>query len=288
VTLLVERLLRELDEQQTALLRPVEESASRIDLLRRAVVEAERSLADLGHLLAAERERFSRRFMEERDRFFARALPDGLSELQAAIRAERLNSSALRRRAIDHASEVTKRWLDRWRREQEPRAEMLYREATARFVDLANGFQERLAAVPSLDGLPRLAPEAGFRAKSRFHYTEMLAAAPSSPVRWLLDAVSGRRSRAIERDASAYLERLLEVNSARIQNDFRERVDESQRRLEKEIRDHLRELCESAERALEGARKAQAAGAAAVSAALQRIQVLRSRVEVLRSHRRSP
>lgn len=283
VTALIGRLRRELDERQAALLRPIEESEARVEVLRRAVVDAERLLEDLGHRLAGVQERLSRRFTEERDRFFSRALPEAQRELQAAIRAEQVAGPALRQPALDHAVEVTKRWLDRWRQEQEPQAEALYREAMTRFVELANQFQETLASVPGLERLPDLSAEVGFRRKSHFHYTEMLPVAPASLGRWLLDVagIRSRRTRAIERDAGRYLERLLEVNSARTKNDFVERVVESRRLLEKEVRDRLRELCASAEGALEAARQTRAAGSQAVKAKLARIEALRSQTDAL-------
>jgi len=287
VTALAERLLHELDEQRVALVRPIEESEARVEVLRRAVANAERSLEDLGHRLTAAEERLSRVFTEERDRFFSRALPEALGELSHAIRAERIRGPALRERAVDLALEVTKRWLDRWRQEQEPKAEVLYRDAVGRFVELSNQFQDTLTEIPGLDALPRLSAEVGFRAKSRFHYTEMLTVAPVAIGNWLLDLVSlrARRLRAIERDARRYLERLLEVNSARLKNDFLDRVVESRRLLEKEIRDRLRGLSASAERALEEARRARAAGTQAVNAKLERIRALRSEVEALRRER---
>jgi len=280
---LVERLLRELDEQRAALVRPIEESEARVGALRRAVADAERSLGDLGHRLNGVQERLFQKFTEERDRFFGRALPETRRELTEAIRAERAAGAALRNEALDHAVEIARQWLDRWRREQEPQAEALYREAATRFVELVGGVRDALTAVPGLEGLPRLGGETGFRTKSRFYYTEMLAVAPSSPSGWLLDRLRtrARRLRAIERDASRYLERLLEVNSARVKNDFHDRVVESRRLLEQELRDHLRELSVSAERALESARQARAAGAAAVGAQLERIQAMRAEAAAL-------
>ncbi len=280
---LVERLLHELDEQHAALVHPIEDSRARVEALRRAAAEAERALEDLGHRLTAAEVRLSRLFTEERDRFFNRALPEAERELHGAIRVERGRGPAFRDRAIDHAIDVTKRWLDRWRQEQEPRAEALYRDAVERFVELVNQVRDTLAMVPGLEGLPPLSAEAGFRAKSRVHYTEMLTVAPSSVGNWLLDLVRlrTRRLKAVERDASRYLERLLEVNSARIKNDFLDRVVDSRRLLEKELRSRLRELSASAERALESAREAQAAGAQAVEAELARTRALRSEVKAL-------
>lgn len=187
-----ECLLRELGEQDAALRRPVEESRARIRRLECAVANAERALDDLGYRLIGVQERLSRRFIDERDRFFARTVPEAQRELRDMIRAEHARGPVLRKRAMDDATDVAWRWLERWRREQEPQAEVLYREATPRFVELVNGFQESLAAVPGLANLPPLDAESGFRARSRFHYTEMLAVAPSAPGTWFLDVASPR------------------------------------------------------------------------------------------------
>ncbi len=281
---LVTRLLAELDEQEGALVRPIEESRARVEWLRAAVTDAEESLDELGHRLTAVQERLSRAFVEAREGFFSRALSEARRELVEAIHGEDATGPTLRKRAMERALEVTRRLLDRWREEMEPRAEALYREAMARFIELANGFEESLAPVADLAAHSRLDPEPGLRTLSRVRYTEMLSVAPESAGARLLDVVGARawRNRAIERDAGRYLERLLEVNSARIKNDFEARVGESRRLLESEIRGRLRALSDSAERALASARQAHAEGAPAVGARLERIRSLRSRVEALR------
>jgi hypothetical protein len=171
----------------------------------------------------------------------------------------------------------------RWREEQEPHVEALYREAEQRFVMAANEFRERLITVP---GLQALAPveAGGCRVKSRFHYTDMLRIAPVSALTRLLDASLpwGRRE-AIEREALEYQRRLIEVNSARIKNDFQERVTENRRSLEGEIRDRLRGLSVVAQRALENARLAHSAGKDAVTAAVASVEHSRSRLGALRA-----
>jgi GTPase SAR1 family protein len=277
---LVERVLRDIAEREAALRCPLEDSASRIEALRRAVADTEASLEDLAHRLAAAQTRLSHRFAEERNRFFVRALPAAVGELATAIHGDEASGPALRPRAIDLALDIAARWLDRWRQEQEPRVEVLYREATARFVELVNGFQASLAAVPELAALPLFPFQPGLRARSRMRYAEMLAAAPVSAAARLLDLVGPRalRRRAIARDAGRYLERLLEVNSARVTNDFEARIAESRAQLEGELRARLRELVESAERAVERARLARAAGAAATGAELQRLGQLRAQI----------
>jgi phage portal protein BeeE len=93
------------------------------------------------------------------------------------------------------------------------------------------------------------------------------------------------RRRTIERAAAEYQERLLEVNSARIKNDFEERVTESRRRLERGIRSALRGVLASAEAALEQARHAHAGGASALKTRLDAIEDVRRRVDALQPHR---
>ena len=82
--------------------------------------------------------------------------------------------------------------------------------------------------------------------------------------------------KAVAREAEEYLETLLVTNSSRIQYDLDERVSESRRRLEAEIRARLREVSASAERALEQARTKRAAGEDAVLVEVKRLDALRS------------
>jgi predicted GTPase len=188
--LLVERMLDELDEQERALRRPLEESQARLDRLRAAGEEAERSLEDLGHRLTAVEERLHRTFGAERDRFFAAALGDAEHELSGAIRREPVTGPELRKRAIEHAIEVATRWLRRWRSEQEPRAEALYREAVTRFVELADASRESLATIPGAGAATHV------RAARRIHREEPVPlhrdAHDRSGIRRCLDA--GRRA----------------------------------------------------------------------------------------------
>jgi hypothetical protein len=289
LTLLIDRLLHELDEQRQALVRPVEESERRIAALKQCALEAERAIRDLGVLLAAEQERLRRQFLEQQEQFLARAIPEARREL-----AERLcpvdarRGPALRQRAILLAQETFKDWLERWRTEEQPRAERMYAEAAERFVEIANGFLDRLASSgePALVGLPRVVgSEVGFRTKSRLYYTEILALTGRSPVGWLLDLVRSHRRvlQALERDAGVYLERLLRTNAARLMNDLNDRVLESRRRLESEIRTVLADVYGSAQRALDTARARRASGDESVRAHLERLDLLRRQIEMLRT-----
>jgi hypothetical protein len=192
----------------------------------------------------------------------------------------------LRRRAFALAQEIYRRWVDRWRAEEQPAAECAYREATERFVGLANAFLERLAASadPAMAVLPRaLGSEAGFRTKSRLHYTEILALTARSPLDWLGDLLRTRRAalRALERGAGDYLQHLLTTNAARISNDLDDRVLESRRRLESDVRKCLQAVSGSAERALNETRARRAAGGPAVRIALAHLEHLRTEVRTL-------
>ena len=205
-------------------------------------------MADLGYLLMAEVDRLTKRFGEDRETFLSAALESAVRELIQQIDAGASETSLrpLRARARDAAAAIARRHLDAWLATEQPAAEALYRGAAERFLALGNEFLRRFLEHAELgpETFPaELGPEAGFRAKSRLFYTELLAVAQPSPLSWVLDRfrTSGALRRAVSRDAAAYLERLLSSNSARIQNDLIERVRESRRRLEAEIRSRLSE-----------------------------------------------
>jgi hypothetical protein len=253
------------------------------------VVEAERTLKDLGPLFGAEQARLARALDEERRLFLARALPAAARELEHALAAcEARASRAVRDCAMEQARGVGRRVIEGWLREVEPRAEELYRQATGRFIELANGFLARLRASgdPALTRLPDGLPaEAHFRAKRRFYFTDLLSVASRGPEAWLLGMVRPRRAAlaAAQRDAAEYLERLLDTNSARVSNDLIDRVAESRRSLEGDLSALLREIATSAEHALEQARERHRAGDAAVRAELERLESLQQRVDALRA-----
>ena len=282
----LERLLAEIDEQREALVRPVAESEKRIGSLSASVAEAGRSMADLGYLLSAEVDRLTVKFGEDREKFLSAALESAERELIRQIDAGAAETSLrpLRTRVREAAAAIARRHLDAWLATEQPAAEALYRGAAERFLALGNEFLRRFLKSGELgpETFPaELGPEAGFRAKSRLFYTELLAVAQPSPLSWVLDRfrTPGALRRAVGRDAAAYLERLLSSNSARIQNDLIERVRESRRRLEAEIRARLSEAVRSATSALERAKARHAEGDASVAAELGRLDGLRLRAQ---------
>jgi GTP-binding protein EngB required for normal cell division len=285
--LLAGRLLRGIDEQLSALRRPIEETERRLEALRTSTAELDQALEDLRYLLTAQQDRVSQSLTQERARFLPRALGEARLELVAAGQALREKPAAkVDEAAMEAARNIATRHLDRWLEEQQPLAEQHYRDAAQRFVDLTNGFLARFEAAreSGLDQLPpTLAAESGFRVSGHLYYTELLHLTTSWWLPWLLDRLSPR-SRALKR-ATEYLGRLLTSNSSRIQNDLIERVAESRRQLEAEIRSRLREALEVAERALERAKKRHAEGQEAVRSEVERLEALKRDAEELAKSR---
>ncbi len=162
---------------------------------------------------------------------------------------------------FDLAREVARAWLNRWLDDELPAAEQRYREASRRFVALSNEFLERLIESDGAGGrgARQLDPESGFRVRSKLHYTDMMTL-EGGPATFVWDVFRTREGtqHAVLREASVYIERLLETNSSRIVGDLNERVLASRLRLEEDIRAALGAVMQSAERALQQARSAQA------------------------------
>jgi len=279
------RIVGMLDERRDALVRPIAETEKRIEALSAATADAGRSMADLGYLLAAEVDRLFARFQADREAFLFAAHTEAGRELASALEGLRSGSAReWRTFARESAAGIARTRLDRWLAAEQPAAESLYRAAAERFLALGNEFLGRFLASGELgpEALPSgLGHEAGFRAKSGLIYTELLAVARPSEWSWLADRFRTRAAlrRAVGRDAAAYLERLLSSNSARAQNDLIERVRESRRRLEAEIRARLSEAVRSATGALERAKARRAEGDASVAAELRRLGEWRPRAQ---------
>jgi hypothetical protein len=283
---LSKRLLHEIEEQRGALLRPLEESERRLANLEGTLAEAERALGDLGHLLAAEEARLAMRFKADREAFLTASLPRAQEELRQALEATP-DGPRLRDAMADATRTTAKRTLDSWAEVERPAAEALYREGADHFVEMGNRFLARFvgedeSALDEPEAL--LGREGGFRGRSHFQFTELLAVSEEAPLSRVFDRLRSRRSvrKAAARDASAYLERLLSSNSARVQNDLIDLVRESRRRLEAEIRGRLSRSVRTASTALDRARARRAEGDASVRAHVERLDALRRRVEALR------
>jgi GTP-binding protein EngB required for normal cell division len=275
---LSEQLLAILCEEKEALERPVEESQRRIELMKTTITEAERSMRELGILLLAEQQRLSDLFVDRHKIFVAAVLPQATKDLDDSIAAIHQGAGpGYRRRIMKQAQEIARLRVLPWLQPEQEEGERQYRQASLRFVEMGNDFLKRLAeaGVPELARLPHaLDPEIGFRVRSRFTFKDFIELAqPASPLRWLADLALGLiGARAvIQKQGQAFLEKLIAVNSTRVQADILARVQESRGQLEIEIRKLLHEVSHIAEQALNNAKATQEKGAPAVLAALERL-----------------
>jgi ribosome biogenesis GTPase A len=278
---LSEELLAIVAEEREALERPVEESERRIEVMRTAIADAERSMRELGSLLMAEQQRLSDMFVKRHRAFLGSELPEAIQEFrQAALAVPRKTGPRYRRELMSHAQEIAKKHVLPWLSTEKQEAEREYRTVTRRFVEMGNAFLARLAetGVGELSRMPHaLDAETGFRIGSRFSFLELIELAqPASPLRWLADMalVAVGAGKVIRQDAEDFLEHLLETNSTRVQSDVLNLVQESRGKLEVEIRKLLHEVCRIAEQALAHARAAREAGTPAVQSARARLASL--------------
>lgn len=282
---LSEELLAIVDEERNALLRPIEESEQRIAAIKLTLANATRSMRDLGYLLMGEQHRLSDYFLDRRKTFLAASLPKAEEEFEVYLRAApRTLGSVHRRNAMRKAQEIARRDVVPWLQNEQEEGERQYYTVSRRFTQMGNEFLEKLAeaGVPELGRMVHaLDPEKGFRIRSEFRFRDFIEIAqPSSPLRRFADVflgLVGLRSM-IDEDARWFLGWLFEVNSSRVQNDVRNRIEESRSQLEAEIRKLLLEVSRIAEQALERARRTKEAGKPAVEAALSRLDRLEGEI----------
>ena len=285
---LSEQLLAVVYEERQALERPIEESERRIATMKTMLTEAERSMRELGYLFMAEQQRLSDFFVGRHKTFVTGVLPRASQDFDQAIaRVGHLAGPRYRRRIMRQAQKIARLHVLPWLQPEQEEGEKQYRQVSLRFVEMGNDFLKRLAAadIPELARLPHaLDPEMGFRVRSRFTFKDFIEVAqPASPLRWLADLVLGLVGArdVITRQGRTFLESLLEVNSTRVQTDILDRVQESRRHFEVDIRKLLHEVSRIAEQALLNARKIQEKGAPAVDSALGRLSTLEREVAQL-------
>jgi hypothetical protein len=275
---LSEQLLAVISEDRDALLRPVEESERRIELMKETISEAERSMRELGFLFMAEQRRISDLFGNRHKQFFSSAWTDSEAEFNKELTSVSLAFGPHYRRRVMHlAQEISRRKVMPWLKPEQEEGERQYRAVAVRFVEMGNNFLKKLAAagLSELTRMPHaLDPEKGFRIRSRFTFEDFIGTAqPPSPLRWLADvmlSIVGAR-KMITNEAREFLRHLLDTNTARVQNDVFNRIQESRDRLEVEIRKLLHEIGRVAEQALDRTRKVKQEGTPAVESALERL-----------------
>jgi predicted GTPase len=285
---LSEQLLAIISEDRDALLRPIEESERRIELMNETIDEAARSVHELDYLFMAELHRISDLFGERHKRFFQSVWTESETEFDKELPSVRLGfGPGYRRRVMHLAQEISRRKVMPWLKPEQEEGERQYRTAALRFVEMGNNFLQKLAdaGLNELTRMPHaLDPEKGFRVRSSFVFEDFIGTAqPPSPLRWFADVflpLVGAR-KVITNEAREFLQHLLEINTARVQNDVLNRIQDSRGRLEAEIRKLLYEISRIAEQALDRARKIKEEGAPAVQLAIERLNRLEREVSAL-------
>jgi GTP-binding protein EngB required for normal cell division len=283
-----EQLLVIISEDCDALQRPIEESERRIQLMKETIHEAERSMRELNFLFMAEQQRISDLLVERHQSFFHNAWTQSETEFTEELSAVPNGFGPhYRRRLMQLAQTISRHKVTPWLKLEQEEGERQYRGTAIRFTEMGNSFLKKLAdaGLSELTRMPHaLDLEKGFRVRSRFTFLDYIEIAqPASPLRWLADVflpfVGGRKL--IVNEAREFLQHLLEVNSARVQNDILERIQESRGLLEVEIRKLLHEISRIAEQALERARQVKEEGTPAVQSALERLDRLEREARAL-------
>jgi len=285
---LSEQLLAIINENRDALLRPVEESERRIELMKQTIGEAERSMRELGFLFMAEQHRISDLFGDRHKQFYDSTGKEAEAEFNRELSSiPRGFGPSYRKRVMHLAQEISSSKIMPWLKPEQEEGERQYRAVALRFVDMGNNFLKKLAdaGLSELTRMPHaLDPEKGFRVRSSFVFEKFIGTAePPSPLRWLADVflpLVGARQM-IANEAREFLLHLLETNSSRVQNDVLNRIQESRDRLEVEIRKLLHEISRIAEQALDRARKIKEEGTPAVQSAIERLDRLERDVSTL-------
>ncbi len=278
---LAKRLVADIDEQRRALTSPIEETRARVAAVQSCIADAERALHELGFLLQAEQKSVSERLEAERRRFVDEALPRCQARLGESVGGlEPRRGPKLRAATLSLAQDIVRAEAEGWMQRLRPEVEEMYRTLGHRFIAHANEFLARLRTDGRLPGgsLGDLPEETGFRFRSAYYFFSHMSLATPPFFTWLGDVLRPERAaqNAVRRDGQAFVQRLVETNSSRVVGDLNDRVFESRRQLEFEVRGRLRAVVATAERALAGAEAAECGGQAAVDEALARLDRFRA------------
>jgi len=171
---------------------------------------------------------------------------------------------------------------------EEANAEALYAAVTQRFVNQVNDLLQQVAErqPDQFAHLPQeLDPKQGFRIRSRFYFHDMIGIArPASPLTYFGDVLLGvvRIRYFFRKAANDFLEKLLDTNASRVQADVEQRVVESRRMLESQVRKILHKVIFTAEQALASAKSLTESGNAAIENELKRLCTLENEIHACR------
>lgn len=170
--------------------------------------------------------------------------------------ANHLSKSQLNAGALERARTLVELVVLEWMERLEPRILSLYETAAQRFTSLADDYISRMS-----DDLTELgweevsAPADPGYSRRHFQFTTLMHLTARGPIVWLIEqfAPGSVAERHLRHRVSNYLDHLLDSNSHRVHNDFRDRTRQTREALERRIRSAIKEALESAERAMTAA-----------------------------------
>jgi GTP-binding protein EngB required for normal cell division len=281
-------LARRIAQEREALLLPVEQSERRLTALSASLQDIDERLRHLSWLFNAEQGRVRLLLHQRRQDFLGAVRPVAFQRLDAeAARLGSLRGPVFRWRVAEFVRGTAQELVEPWLKTEEEEAEALYLRIAGRFVGIANAFLDELEASGEmgLERLPEpLATEQALRAERAYRFNRFESRFVSAlPTQWLADSLlpGAWARRGIRREARAFLDWLMEANSTRVQNDLLERVLQSRRRLERDMRTILEEAGRWAEAMIRRIRETQASGAEAVERAVEGLDRLREELEEL-------
>ncbi len=281
-------LARRAGQEREALLLLVEQSEQRLAALHESLQIIEERLRHLSWLFNAEHARVRLLLDQRRQDFLGAVRPVAFQRLDREMgRLESARGPVVRCAVAEFVRDTAQELVEPWLRVEEGEAEALYLRIAARFVGIANAFLDELERVGEmgLERLPEpLETEKRLRAERSYCFNRFESRFVSTlPVQWLVDSLlpGPWRRRRVRHEAREFMTWLLEANSARVQNDLLERVLQSRRRLEGEIRTILEEAGRWAGAMIRRIREAQASGGDAVQRAVAELDRLQMELEGL-------
>ena len=191
-----EQLLVIVTEESEALRRPIEDSESRIAVMKQTIADAERSLRELGFYGRATTS--LGHVCRPAQGVLLFLLPQADKEFEVVLRSIPgwLVSSYRRPPLPRGAQELARRQVLPWLKPEHEEGEKSIRRIALRFVEMAKWFLKKLANA----GIPELQRTAhaldpgdkGFAfARSSIFWSSLTSRSPPDPVRWLADLILG-------------------------------------------------------------------------------------------------
>ena len=274
-----ERLRATIRERLRALRSPLGEYEKRAGELERLQEEAQRAVETLPPLFDAIENQFAAWLDRERETYLRAAKEEAASTINTSA-TEGVGRDAL----LVGAQSFCQASVAGWKKRLDPAAEDMYRRSLDRFIQNAATLLEGLSRTSDSE-LGRLRSSIpvseGFVERSRFFQTELLTVAPASLWARAIDTLrpASGKQRALASDTTKYAHRLLEANSSRAIFDLRDRLRESRRRVENQLRSSITDIGAIVKTALTSARDLVAQGQSAVDTETERLSMLERQID---------